>query len=101
MATWQRKRKAQRWSSFVEYAWCTYEEGAGMAVAGGATAAYRCSVAWDDGGGALRTTFTTMARTECATVDDAVRRLQAGETVTVAGSDMAALRQRLASCGIG
>lgn len=101
MATWRRRKKAQRWSSAVEYAWCTYEEGAGMAVAGGATAAYRCSVAWDDGGGALRTTFTTMARTECATVDDALRRLQAGETVTVAGSDMAALRQRLASCGIG
>lgn len=71
-----------------------------MAHAGGATSAYRCTVTIDDDGGQLRATFTTYPRTLCATVDDAVQRLRQGESVTVAGNDMATLRTRLAEHGI-
>jgi hypothetical protein len=48
----------------------------------------------------LVTVATTRLRTDCATVSDAQDRLQRGETVVVAGSDMAQLRMRLASFGI-
>ncbi len=71
-----------------------------MAQAGGVTTAYRCRIESGDVGGLLRTTFTSMLRTECATVDDALLRLQRNETVTVAGGDMAQLRTRLAGLGV-
>ncbi len=68
-----------------------------MAISGSATTAYECTVQEYR----LITTPTTRLRTDCATVSDAHERLERGETVTVAGSDMAQLRQRLASFGIG
>lgn len=62
------------------------------------TVAYRCRVVDET---KLMTEYTSMLRTECATVDDAAQRLLRGESVTVAGSDMGQLRSRLASFGIG
>lgn len=44
--------------------------------------------------------LTTRLRSECATVDDALLRLAAGERVVVAGSDMFALRLRLDQVGV-
>jgi hypothetical protein len=67
-----------------------------MAVAGGVCSAYVCQV-YD---GQLVTRATSMLRTYCATVDDALLRLGRGEAVTVAGSDMAALRRRLQAEGV-
>lgn len=69
-----------------------------MAAGGSVTVAYRCRVIDEI---KLVTEHTSMLRTECATVDDAVQRLNRGEMVTVAGSDMGQLRSRLASFGIG
>ena len=97
MATWRRKRKRQQWFNFVEYSGNTHEE-ATMAAGGSVTVAYRCRVVDET---KLATEYTSMLRTECAAVDDAVQRLNQGETVTVAGSDMGQLRSRLASFGIG
>jgi protein involved in polysaccharide export with SLBB domain len=68
-----------------------------MAAGGSATTAYQCTVQ----AYRLETTPTSRLRTDCATVSDAQERLQRGETVVVAGSDMAQLRQRLASFGVG
>lgn len=62
-----------------------------MAIAGGATSAYRCQVV----DGALEVTSTTILRSECADVETALLRLGRGERVTVAGSDMEKLRRRL------
>ncbi len=62
-----------------------------MAIAGGATSAYRCQVV----DGALEVSNTTTLRSECVAVEAAVVRLGRGERVTVAGSDMEALRRRL------
>lgn len=59
--------------------------------------AYRCQVV----DGQLITLHEPRARTECATVDDAMQRLQCGAAVVVAGVDMGPLRTRLASFGIG
>lgn len=67
-----------------------------MAVAGGATTAYACQVI----GGELLVYRTTMLRSECATVDEAVAMLARGEVATVAGGDMAELRRRLAAEGV-
>jgi hypothetical protein len=50
--------------------------------------------------GELFVAATTRLRTDCATVDDALLRLSRGEEVTVAGSDMVALRARLAQEGV-
>jgi hypothetical protein len=50
--------------------------------------------------GELVTRNTSMLRTYCAAVDDALARLSRGEEVTVAGSDMAALRNRLRLEGV-
>lgn len=96
MATWRRKRKRQGWGSGLEYAWNSYLEEESMAVAGSATTAYECKMQEYR----LVTVATTRLRTDCATVSDAQDRLQRGETVVVAGSDMAQLRMRLASFGI-
>ncbi len=68
-----------------------------MAAGGSSTTAYECTVQEYR----LVTVPTTRLRTDCATVSDAHERLQRGETVAVAGSDIAQLRQRLASFGIG
>jgi hypothetical protein len=59
--------------------------------------AYRCQVVANE----LSAAFAPRVRTECATVDDALQRLERGDTVIVAGSDMAALRTRLARLGVG
>ena len=67
-----------------------------MAISGGACSAYRCWVIGEE----LYVAATTMLRTYCATVDDAMIRLARGESVTVAGSDMAALRRALAAAGV-
>ena len=68
-----------------------------MAVSGGATTAYVCQVHdWQ-----LTAQPTTRLRTECATVDHALQILARGERCVVAGSDMAALRDRLRRAGVG
>lgn len=66
-----------------------------MAISGGATSAYFCEIVDCE----LRTTSTTRLRSACATVDDALQRLAAGERVVVAGSDVVALRDRLLRSG--
>ena len=66
-----------------------------MAVAGGATTAYRCWIQDDF----LQVARTTTLRTECTSVEDALLPLGRGEVVTVAGSDMAALRAALSKAG--
>lgn len=96
MAKWRRGHRSP-----AATGWHGWEVFGDMAVSGGACSAYKCSVLWDDIGGQLRTQFTTMLRTECAAVDAAVERLRRGETVTVAGADMAMLRTRLAGLGVG
>lgn len=58
----------------MEYAWCTYEEGSEMAVSGGVTTAYQVWVQAD----ALQVVYAPRLRTECATVDDALLRLERG-----------------------
>lgn len=68
-----------------------------MAAGGGVTTAYKCWVVAEQ----MFTQHTSRLRSECVKVDDAVARLGCGETVVVAGSDMAALRTRLAGLGIG
>ena len=65
-----------------------------MAVAGGATSAYKCQV--QDGELVIRS--ATALRNECSSPEEAIPRLGRGEWVTVAGSDMAELRRRL---GVG
>jgi len=65
-------------------------------MAGGETNAFRCRVVDDR----LTTEPTTTLRSECARVADAQEQLNAGNQVTVAASDMEALRQRLASWGV-
>ena len=67
-----------------------------MAVSGGATTAYVVQVHdWQ-----LVATPTTRLRSECATVDHALIELAKGERCVVAGSDMAALRERLRRAGV-
>ena len=67
-----------------------------MAVSGGATTAYVCQVHdWR-----LVCKPTTRLRSECAPVDHALQVLAAGERCVVAGSDMAALRDRLRRAGV-
>lgn len=65
-----------------------------MAVAGGATSAYKCQV--QDGELVIRS--ATALRSECVEPEEAIPLLGRGEWVTVAGSDMAELRKRL---GVG
>lgn len=67
-----------------------------MAIAGGATTAYLCRL--EDG--ELQVSRTTTLRTRCASVADAVRWMGEGQHVVVAGSDMAALRARLAQAAV-
>ena len=68
-----------------------------MAISGGATTAYVVQVHdWQ-----LTTQPTTRLRSECATVDHALQVLERGERCVVAGSDMAALRERLRRAGVG
>ena len=67
-----------------------------MAVSGSATTAYVCQVS----GYELTCQPTTRLRTECATVDHALIELAKGEKCVVAGSDMAALRDRLRRAGV-
>lgn len=62
-----------------------------MAIAGGATTAYKCRVV----DGFLHVTRTSGLRSQCVKVAEAIEQLGRGETVTVAGSDMGALRSEL------
>lgn len=101
MAKWRRRGGGRGDVSPQALAWNS-QEADGMAVSGGVTAAYRCFVlGYDQPGGRLQKEYAPRLRTECATVDDAVRRLLDGATVVVAGCDMAQLRTRLAAHGIG
>lgn len=67
-----------------------------MAMSGGACSAYKCQVQEYK----LIRTPTTALRSECARVDDAWEKLERGEEVVVAGSDIERLRQRLAAFGV-
>lgn len=82
------------------YDWLGVEQGETenepMAIAGSATAAYRCQV----NEYRLAATPTTALRSECANVSAAVEILSRGEACTVAGFDMAQLQQRLAGQGV-
>lgn len=96
MAKWRRGGGGRQDNSQQALAWNSQE--ADMAIAGGVTAAYRCQVV----DGWLQVQYAATQRSLCAqSVDVALERLQAGELVTVAGSDMPALRTRLAGLGIG
>lgn len=64
-----------------------------MAIAGGACSAYW--VRYDANTKWLRVRSTTHLCIECAKVEEAIDRLHAGETVVVAGSDMAEIRRRM------
>lgn len=68
-----------------------------VSTTAGECTAYQCRVV----GGELSVAFAPRVRTDCATVDDALQRLERGEAVIVAGSDMQALRTRLAVLGVG
>lgn len=59
-----------------------------MAVAGGATAAYRCTLV----GGKLQQVPTSTLRSECLKPEAALVALLSGEAAIVAGTDMFALR---------
>lgn len=67
-----------------------------MAIAGGVCSAYRCQIVSEE----LQVRYTSILRSLCASPEDAVNRLGRGETVVVAGSDMARLRTLLAPLGI-
>lgn len=60
-----------------------------MAVAGGATTAYRL---WLDAHNQLRSERTSTLRDLCAKPTEAAQELRNGRTVIVAGSDVDALR---------
>lgn len=97
MAKWRRGQRGGHLGPLGQ-AWSEYlDQERAMAAGGSSTTAYECRVQADR----LATVPVTRLRTECATVSDAQERLSRGESVVVAGSDMAQLRQRLASFGIG
>jgi translation initiation factor IF-1 len=68
-----------------------------MAIAGGITTAYQCKPVIINDRLTLETTHTSYPRNLCASPADAYIRLLKGDTVTVAGSDMAALRSKIAA----
>ena len=67
-----------------------------MAIAGGATVAYRCRVVDN----VLVQANTTYPSSMCATVDDAIAALANGDTVIVSGHDKAELNRRLTAAGV-
>ena len=67
-----------------------------MAIAGGACTAYRCHVQDN----MLYSERTTTLKTLCAGPAEALPRLGCGESVIVAGSDMAELRRLLVAQGV-
>ena len=71
-----------------------------MAIAGGACTAYTVTLRPD---GTLGTRSRAALRSMCVDLDsepgEAVTKLRNGEALTVAGSDMAKLRQLLSSTG--
>lgn len=96
MAKWRRGRSGGLGADAL--AWIQYnKELKAMADAGGQRAAYRCQVVGEQ----LVTVFAPQPQAECATVNDAVARLERGEAVVVASVDMGQLRSRLASFGVG
>jgi translation initiation factor IF-1 len=68
-----------------------------MAVAGGITTAYQCKPVIVNDRLTLEIRQTSYPRERCASPADAYIRLLKGDTVTVAGSDMAALRAQIAA----
>jgi len=65
-----------------------------MAIAGGATTAYRCMLS----GKLLHTAPMGMIqRSQCVEPKQAVELLRRGETVTIAGSDVVKIEQMLES----
>ena len=68
-----------------------------MAVSGGMTSAYRCSVSDN----ALIAAPTTYPTRDCANVEAALEILARGETCIVAAADMSALRARLLAEMVG
>lgn len=70
--------------------------GMAMAIAGGSITAYQCRIV----DGAMQVANTTYPRSLCVDPPEAMTKLAAGESVTVAGSDMAKLRTLLAAEGI-
>jgi hypothetical protein len=95
MAKWRRGHAGGHVGPLA-LAWAQYSEEIEMAD-DDLKSAYRCQVINDR----MQTKHEPKARTECATIDDAVNRLQRGEAVVVANTDMGQLRSRLASFGIG
>ncbi|MBP8292292.1 MAG: hypothetical protein KAX65_05935, partial [Caldilineaceae bacterium] len=86
--------------SSIEYAWSIYEaerKEQAMAVAGGMTSAYRCSVSDNS----LIAAPTTYPSRDCANVEAALQILGRGETCIVAAADMSALRARLLAEQVG
>lgn len=67
-----------------------------MAISGSATTAYICRIV----DGKLYTQHTTVQRSLCVPLDLALPKLAAGEKLTIAGNDMAALRMRLQNAGV-
>lgn len=66
-----------------------------MAIAGGATSAYLCSL---DRDGNLITKPTTILRNLCFNPDYAVTEIFNRKLVVVAGSDMVRFRELVANC---
>jgi hypothetical protein len=87
------KTYLQAWNAFLDH---FHAELWKMAAGGSAPTAFECSVQEYR----LQAKPVTRQRTDCATVSDAQARLERGETVCVAGPDMAQLRSRLASFGV-
>ena len=71
--------------------------GESMAIAGGMTGAYKCQIQEYR----LTADKTTYPSKDCANIEAAVTILGRGESCIVAAGDVAKLRQRLASFGIG
>lgn len=67
-----------------------------MAIAGGATVAYRCRVIDDT----LIDTRTTYPVGMCEKLESALTKLQSGDVVIVAGADKHALNERLIAMGV-
>lgn len=96
MAKWRRGHAGGHVGPLA-LAWAQYSEEQSEMADDELKSAYRCQVVDDR----MQTKHDPRPRTECATIDDAVNRLQRGEAVIVSNVDMGSLRSRLASFGIG
>ena len=96
MAKWRRGHGGGHVGPLAQ-AWAQYNDEENKMADDELKSAYRCQVVNDR----MQTKHEPKVRTECATIDDAVQRLQRGEAVVVSNTDMGKLRSRLASFGIG